>query len=256
MGSNTAKYTLALLLLLGFLSWSSPFIAIGDVSSSELTLIGCSNIAVGNTLQRDSSNPDRITGVGAILRTPIFPVALHMELQADCNEIRRMFGVDANVLFVMEDGQPNAFAVQESLTSAADGTVFFGVKLLNNEFQQNNGFGIPTILAHEFAHILQWKWRFPRAATSKWQELHADFLAGWFTAHRARFRPQVPVASWASVFSKGDFGFFDYHHHGTPQERGAAFTAGFNLNLIGNVADISIVYREGLRFLASVGAQL
>jgi hypothetical protein len=116
--------------------------------------------------------------------------------------------------------------------------------------------GIPTILAHEFAHILQFKNQFPKLPTAKWQELHADFMAGWFTGHRSRYRPHVAMNSLIAIFNVGDFAFNHPGHHGTPQERVAAFDAGYRLNVQGNVSSSATAFSQGLAFIRASGAPL
>jgi len=117
----------------------------------------------------------------------------------DGDELSRLLRVYPAIFYLKENGRPNAFADtaifndllrQEGRTSACcpDGTVFIGLALLSNEWRATYGTGlsIPAIIAHEYAHIAQFKYKFPWTE-GKWPELHADFLAGWFIAHRGRF---------------------------------------------------------------------
>lgn len=220
----------------------------------QFHLLGCANGAPTITLPEQF--PGQIPGIGTIV-TPNFPPALDNALRTDCVEIRKKFQVDAPVFFVMESVSPNACAVRECVVPGTqDGTIFFGQQLLLSEFQSNQGHGVPAILAHEFAHVMQSKRGFNDAGMTMYRELHADFMAGWFIAHRARFLPQVPMAAWMSVFSKGDFAFNTPQHHGTPQQRGACFSAGFNLNISGNVSDAGVAFGQGIAFLKSQGAAL
>jgi hypothetical protein len=85
--------------------------------------------------------------------------------------------------------------------------------------------------------------------------LHADYLAGWFTAHRQRFLPQDANQALKSFFDKGDYDFFSEGHHGTPQERAAAFYAGYMLNMGNNVGLGSLAYNSGINYVRALGAR-
>lgn len=205
--------------------------------------------------------------LGTIFAGRIRP-ALSDSLREDVNELRRLYGVRAPMMLLNEKGNANAVAVDiilvDELTRRgldpndyADGTVFLGTKLINAEFAEGHGaaYSIPTILGHEFAHILQKKLKFP-LVESKWQELHADYMAGWFTGHRARYRKQDLNQSIQSLFEKGDYEFNSVGHHGTPVERSCAFDAGYRLNRDGNVSSARLAYVNGLRYLMKSGAPM
>jgi hypothetical protein len=224
-------------------------------SKKSVRLIGCSTATRTSSLQIDRRDPSRIDGFGRIIDLPLKP-AIQKAVRADCVELRRQFGVGAPLFFVDEETSPNAVAIDYPLDKRLpDGTVLFGKKLFEREYAKGR-FGIPTTIAHEFAHIMQYKRKFP-AMTTKWQELHADFLAGWFTAHRARFWPDNsdPNVSARTVYESGDYQFNNPQHHGTREERFAAFRAGYRLNRQ-NVADASFVYTKGLEYIRSQGAPI
>ena len=61
-------------------------------------------------------------------------------------------------LIFNDQGSPNAFATPKRFDPQyGDGSVVFGYQLLNSEIQQTgpDNFTVATIMAHEFAHILQ-----------------------------------------------------------------------------------------------------
>ena len=178
------------------------------------------------------------------------------------DELSRLLGVYPAVFYLREKGGPNALADaaiyddllrQEGRTSACcpDGTVLIGLALLRSEWRATFGtsLSMPAIIAHEYAHIAQFKYKLPWTE-GKWPELHADFLAGWFIAHRGRF----PVATdanqaAASLYYKGDYDFNESDHHGTPAERLAAFQAGFEFNLRSNSPSGGLAYQAGVNYL-------
>jgi hypothetical protein len=135
------------------------------------------------------------------------------------------------------------------------GSVFISSGLFIKEFKETNGslMSIPAILGHEFGHGMQHSNNFPY--DGKWQELHADYLAGWFIGHRGRFRPQNAVQAILNFYNKGDYEFNDKGHHGTPQERASAFNAGYTLNVQGNVASGALAYSSGLQYVRNLGAR-
>jgi predicted metalloprotease len=116
-----------------------------------------------------------------------------------------------------------------------DGDVLFGRRLFREIMQrpEHPEIGIAAVCAHEFGHIVQYKYGIrDRLVGSdkrvKRLELHADFLAGYFAGLRKLERSNFPAAEFAATqFSFGDKAFGSIDHHGTPNERGAAVVAGY-----------------------------
>lgn len=115
----------------------------------------------------------------------------------------------------------------------ADGTVLFGKDLLKAQLSEDSGgVAVMAICSHEFGHIVQFKKNLISKLNSgqsdvKRSELHADFLAGYFAAHRKHESPDFPAAEFAMVAHQlGDFEESP-QHHGTPKERAAAIVEGF-----------------------------
>ncbi len=192
--------------------------------------------------------------------------SLDAGIQTDILELQKVFGVEAKLFLLKESTGPNAFAIGQAVPQvlnqfqikpeqSRDGMVFFGMNLMQAEYKSEfgTGYAVPSIIAHEYAHIMQFKSRFSLGI--KWQELHADYLAGWFTGHRRRHYPQNIDESIKSFFSKGDYDFNNSQHHGTPQERMSAFVAGLNLNLRSNVSSGTEAYNQGLKYLQQLGAK-
>lgn len=191
--------------------------------------------------------------------------SLDAGIQIDILELQKVFGVAAKMFLLQETNGANAFALnrpvpqvlqqfQMPAQASPDGMVFFGLKLMRAEYSSEfgTGYAIPSIIGHEYAHVLQYKLGFP--LRGKWQELHADYLAGWYTAHRSRYVPQNIAESMLSFFKKGDYDFNSQGHHGTPQERQEAFVAGVNLNLRSNVSSGRVAYEQGIKYLQQRGA--
>lgn len=170
-------------------------------------------------------------------------------------ELSRQLGVYPAIFYMQESGRPNAFATADRFPSllaaegrsyydGPDGTVLFGQQLIQSEWQATFGTGqsIAPIEAHEFTHIAQYKYGFPYGG--KWRELHADYVAGWYTAHTCRAGSCNAEQARANFFYKGG------GDHGTSSERAAAFTAGYYLNAQG-IDSGTLAYQYGVRYISA-----
>ena len=100
--------------------------------------------------------------------------------------------------------------------------------------QVEKGIAWTGILAHEWAHHIQFNLVTDREATPEWtrhNELGADFMAAYFMTH-----PQGSQYLWSEevdfyqlFFQIGDCEFQDEGHHGTPQQRMAAARMGYTI---------------------------
>jgi hypothetical protein len=121
-----------------------------------------------------------------------------------------------------------------------DGTVLLGLHFLRDEIQRGDITTVFIVMAHEFAHILQYKQGI--TAEGPWQmEPHADFMAAWALVQCPEFwrqmdrtpgssLPQLLVAV-KTLFAKGDTLFNDPSHHGQPELRAAMVHAGFEAGM-------------------------
>ena len=139
----------------------------------------------------------------------------------------------------MDSQSPNAFATPSPVVPGGqDGSVVFGVTLLNNEiskFGQNKaGAALAGIMAHEFAHIVQYKKGLGGGAVPP-KELQADCLAGWYMGVKQvqLWGPQglqIAIQSLlASLFDKGSDNWTNPNWHGTPQQRATMGKVGWQL---------------------------
>jgi hypothetical protein len=149
----------------------------------------------------------------------------------------------------------NAFATQRARLNGAYGTVLFGQGMLKRlrSGRENPDVSVAAVCAHEFGHILQFKHRLTERlnagqSTTKRAELQADFFAGYFAGVRKRQKPTFPAAEFAvTVYYFGDNNITKPSHHGTPDERAAALSNGFQSSFRDNrslseVIDISLRY--------------
>ena len=127
------------------------------------------------------------------------------------------------------DGKNAIASEQVTNRMAPDGTVIFGKRLFNSEMIKSfGGTTIPIIIAHEFAHLVDYKYGALTNVSTKKRELFADYLAGMYMYIRITSLGYVDVyAALRSFESLGDTDFGDVDHHGTPEERSDALQAGF-----------------------------
>lgn len=162
--------------------------------------------------------------------------------------LSRMFEVHPGFAFFDDGGDPNAFAVTDTLIPGTSGTVLFGLDLLRKEVSSSpvGGNALIMIMAHEWGHIAQ----FTRglAQPGKQAELSADFLGGWWLGMKRVWN--VPALDWdtaaRSIFSKGDYAYNSPTHHGTPEERVSMMTKGYTLSAMRRILNPAQAVRESL----------
>ncbi len=151
--------------------------------------------------------------------------------------LRRVFGVSPELGFFDDGSEPNAFAtpLRRRGSIGPDGTVAIGLRLVataarRNELNRRWPQRLTAIVAHEWAHIVQYSRQY-RAASTKAAELHADFLAGWFLGRTTAPQGAETAKNEAMYrfFFLGDTEYTNPTHHGTPMERVSAITNGFDL---------------------------
>jgi hypothetical protein len=208
---------------------------------------GCRTLAtaigvLGEPLPRRTA--PRIEDSGSIMDTTMWFEDYRTMAQND-------FGVAAALCFYDDSEGMNAMAMPDPLfPDGPDGTVLMGDNLTRLEWRRepiiplgpfNFSVGgawqsVEIIVAHEYAHILQYKKGLP--PNGPWEmEPHADFMAGWLLGVKmermVKFYGQ-DIGSFRieegakSMFQKGDTLFNDRQHHGEPQLRAAMVHGGFN----------------------------
>jgi hypothetical protein len=129
--------------------------------------------------------------------------------------------------YIYDDGMNvNAYA---DWSDKGRGKVAFGRNLLLTHYDpddKNSGLTIALIIAHEYAHILQFQSHC--ALTGKYRELQADFMAGFFLARQGKVTGEDVKLLLKTFYKFGDRRFWDKSHHGTPEERSFMALEGFN----------------------------
>ena len=153
----------------------------------------------------------------------------------------------------------NAYATRLVRLNGADGTVLFGAGFLKKLLRgkESPEVAVAAVCAHEFGHILQFKHNLKARVqngdkTVKRTELQADFFSGYFAGLRKKERPNYPAAVGAlAQYNVGDNRVNAPQHHGTREERGAAFVRGYEVaykenKSLGDAIQISINYASRL----------
>ncbi len=129
----------------------------------------------------------------------------------------------------------NAYATSAVRLDRDHGTVLFGTRMLQGLMARRTApdAAILAVCAHEYGHILQYSRGLSGRLnggqrTVKRQELHADYLAGYFAGVRKLENENFSSVTFATtMYDLGDTAFNDRSHHGTHDERAAAVVAGF-----------------------------
>ncbi len=140
----------------------------------------------------------------------------------------------------------NGLAYPSCSLNNCNGTIELGVDLLNLEYNRRGGkYFIVGILAHEFAHIIQFKNNMIFESTVQ-QEIHADIFAGWYLGYYfdqlignspKRFLPASDLMSSIKNFKNnlkisfgqiGDTQYYSVNHHGNYTTRLMALHHGID----------------------------
>jgi hypothetical protein len=128
-----------------------------------------------------------------------------------------------------------------------DGSILYGYYLFTSLYTQyRNGLPIAGVLAHEWAHQVQFRfgWQNPNAPTVRGTELEADAFAGYYMALAKGWAWSFIGSYWQAVFNSGDYNFNSRGHHGTPEQRLAAARMGFEAGLYAITYNRPFTYYE------------
>ena len=180
-----------------------------------------------------------------------------------------MFEVSVAFGYYQDDeSNPNARPVQHTSlrgiggVTPSDGAVLIGRHLIEQIRKREEGtsyFGaaLTAVCAHECGHILQFKHIVSELMQIQDHlitraELHADFICGYFAAFRKREQPIYPAAIQAMTqFRYGD-GAYQPVDHGSPDDRGRAVDAGFQLAQTGVPLSAREVTFKGLDYVLNL----
>lgn len=135
------------------------------------------------------------------------------------SKLESTFGINASVNIC---SGTNGLAMPYCKHSGCNGTIELGKSLLAFEYKQPSGnYIVMAIMAHEFAHLVQFQHPEIRWTSSAQQELHADFLAGWYIgqyikkySYGSSERSNIPSAVMLGFGQLGDEEYWSMNHHG------------------------------------------
>lgn len=202
----------------------------------------------GCTFNRSNAN----SGAGGIPQ--IVPYSGNPEVDAAYQReglaLVEIFEVKPAGGYFNDSSGPNAFATPiKYFQNSYDGTIAFGIRLLDMELRRDYGRGlsVPAIMAHEFAHIYQFMDGSLADVATPVRELHADFLAGWYMARR-NISESLMKPALDAFFGMGDYHFNSPNHHGTPMQRLRSLLAGY----ADSATSIEEAFQSGLEHVASI----
>jgi hypothetical protein len=163
--------------------------------------------------------------------------------------LSQAFVATPDFLLYSETDGPNAFAtpLARSRSRFPDGSVCFGTALMQNELAKSRsgvGFSVAAIMAHEFAHIVQYKKRFSQGPRA--MELQADYMAGAYMAARREllltdFREAADTFAGLGNTDPTD-------PHGSRKQRVAALMAGYEERRAG-FKSLNTMYLKGIEYV-------
>ncbi len=139
------------------------------------------------------------------------------------------------------------------------GMMALGKKLVSSYFKALSKTETPgrnsllhALLAHELGHMLQFQRRTQLSCPQ--QELLSDVLAGWSTRYEKQHgRPEIDEwVVFRNFYDLGDENLLSVFHHGTKEERLAAFLEGFRIT----DERIDAAYTRGEAFVKQLKPEL
>jgi predicted metalloprotease len=113
-----------------------------------------------------------------------------------------------------------------------DNSIYYDAAFLNGMVQDLGDFAPAVVIAHEWGHLVQTQLGRLDNRPLTQVELEADCLAGVWAGHageaggRVHLDPDDLLEGATQMFRAGDYAVDNPGHHGTPEERGAAFNGG------------------------------
>lgn len=137
---------------------------------------------------------------------------------------QNFWGIPANVYVWYEpQGVKNA-------VSTNYGDILYGYNLFYFTVPNFSDYAVDGILAHEWAHQIQFKYGWMNQGTLL-SELEADAFAGFYIVAAKQWNTNMVNGFVNSVYYSGDYNFNSSSHHGTPSQRAAAAAIGIDYGL-------------------------
>jgi hypothetical protein len=143
------------------------------------------------------------------------------------NEVGRQqsfWNIPANVYVWYEpQGVKNA-------VSTTQGSILYGYNLFYFTVPTFGDHAVDGILAHEWAHQIQFNYGWSGQGTLL-SELEADAFAGFYIAAAKQWNQDLINGFFNSVYNSGDYNYNSHDHHGKPTQREAAANIGLEYGI-------------------------
>jgi hypothetical protein len=226
---------------------------------------GCSlvepDIALAFPKLSDLASEANFESLGRTTGNPELDQMLDLALKrlADTFQVYPGFG------FYDDDDGPNAYAIDNTLIPDfsrehpnSRGTVAFGKAYFKKWMDYDpSGISVIATLAHEFAHIMQFTSGMAAQIrgglpNDKRNELHADFMAGYYIGRLKKDHPSASFWKAGDKFRQiGNYENKNPRFHGTPEERVNASQQGFRIGFESNT-DAWSAFRIGVGYVSNL----
>ena len=187
---------------------------------------------------------------GMEIRNSTGNIDLDKILHNQKRDLETFFGVNINLFFGVEQSRSgNAFFSPFCNSLYCNGKIVLGTYLMSElSYKSDSYTRLTAVFAHEFAHAMQHKYGW--SGNSKWRELHADYLAGYYLGTKSSLNQSEVISTFNEFSSHGSFDFNNPDFHGTPEERGCAFLEGFKYARLGNT-NVYNAYNSGKNYITA-----
>lgn len=138
--------------------------------------------------------------------------ALNAKAVSQVKHLNGIYQTKTLACFIDDGAEPNAW-------SWSGGKIFIGRGLIRKEFEEHGNMALLGVMAHEWAHQLQFREGVFATHPTVVMELQADCMAGFHLGMFANASAEDVGRFSKSLYMKGDYAFNDPTHHGTPLAR-------------------------------------
>jgi len=163
-------------------------------------------------------------------------------LSKEIKLLEKSFSIEV-VFFPYNDAQNSSVYT----VSNSPYTITIGKKLLSEEYLEANGdFSVTAILAHQFAHLIQFQQN--ESPIDQNAELHADYLTGWYLGKIKGLTPDQLNLISSGFWDKKDEHYFSQDVHGSSEDRRLALLEGYK----NSSKDLVSAFTSGLEYVKNI----
>lgn len=156
----------------------------------------------------------------------------------ESKKLDELFDVKPELLFFDDSNNRNSYAISKIIDDKngieSDGTVLMGISFateLFHRYYEIESLPLVAVMAHEWGHILQFRYNSLRNQRIVIGELFADRGAGWYLSRTRRFPELQKYRNILEDMYKntGSMKFDDEQYHGSPLQRSNQLLAAAGL---------------------------